>query len=697
MDENNKKNQFLDKKPAKTNAIQSNFQTPQLRSLMKVKMSPALALTPSKFVPTIKSDKNRIGILRRPEGISPPLNSATFIAQTPIIRSANIERFTESNVNLNPSPEKSVHNSSEPKEYDLELKIPETIPLQSSLLHEITNQGLRNEIFNEYQNNDYHEDEIQYENHHLEENVEKTKEIPFWLRPTPVQPYPYNFIVAVRKKLESITNPVYSPLKSQKWPNPMDHQIFHHSPLSRPDTKFESRYRQNLDRRQSESDKSMTENVKSSEISPEKIVNQIDSSPEQKEYSMDFSSVVESRHDQSNVLLKPKRKSIRGSQDTLSISSGILSHSSPEKKMRPRRRKLKSIKNDEERPPSPLTTDNVDGLQITSRNSVSSHNERISNASSAVSRQSLRSTVTSHINFGRGRDYSIGSLQSLSKLSDQQSVHEMLDDFKANLSVAIEANERLHDILSNPSTSLTQYSDDFEHATEHNESHISERIGGESNTIPSYKSQNTISNSIIQSNGTSTNKNKISTEFENNSMTQINTLEFSTSLKEKSQSTKTKTIEDVLSHELSRSSLNRPNTISNGLEENVQEGSVDKEENIEEVNSHTQKESSTLVEEKIDEYGSSESPTNNDLKSISLSIAKKSLPTSDDTDQATNAIESFSKQIIGEPDVAHESIDNNILTVFNKTTGESKEDMNTSIWSEHNVSYTTLGVVSSSF
>lgn len=701
--------------------------TPRFGSHLKV--SPTLALTPSKFVPTIKTDKSRIGILRRPEGVSPTLDSGTFIAQTPDVGSVNVEHHQESNIDLYASPEKSIHNTSreERMQHNYELKVPETGPLKSSLLHEFSS--------GQFHKQSHDDNKV----HSTEDAPEKPKEIPFWLRPTPVQPYPYNFIMAVRKKLESITNPVFSPKQRKEQPT-------YRSSVARPDSHFVSHFRRNLEKRRSESDKSMSENVKSSDVSPVKSVNPNESSLEQQEYSMDFSSAVESQHDnsqsqedqsesknnRSEMISKSKRKSVQASQDTLSISSGILSHSSPKKKMRTstsgvaeksalvnRRSTLKSVQRDEERPPSPLTTDNVDALHITSR---SHEGERMSSARSVSSRQSVTSSITSLINFGRGRDFEARSQPSFNKLSKQQDIKVLLHDFKASLTTAIKTNELLHELISNPPSSRSKYSDDFERTSENRQSHISEHISesrenrenGSSDLVPSYKSQYTAD--VPQSNGQSI-ESKIGTENQTvpNSTTEIHSIELSRTHKERSQSyqsnlsTSTKMVDDCstkVSNEINttlNSSSKQGDTFSNQVddisareERNISiendETVEDKEKDGNDDSSRTLKRSSTLIEEKIDEYQSSESPTNNDLKSVSLSIAKKSAPTSDDTDQPSHATKSFNKQIIGEPEVANESIGSDIFAIFNKT-AFSKDELNTSLWSEHNVSYSTLGMV----
>lgn len=679
----------------RSNDQQNDLQTPQLHLPTNSKWISSNALTPSKFLPSIKSDKNRIGILRRPEGISPTFDcdSNKYLGDTPTISSAIINQ-SESNVDLNILPNKSVQTKENPNEMiacDFELKVPETIPLKSTLLNESTNNDVQNlpqstRSFKRSRNEDENEN-----------RVSKPKEIPFWLRPTPVQPYPYNFIMAVRKKLESITHPVFSTKQPHRLTS-VEPEPFH-SPVSRPSPRFLSQYRRNLDRKPSESDKSMSENIKSSDVSPEKVTDDIDNSMEQEEYSMDFSSATQhSKHSQNGVLSMSKRKSVGVSQDTLSISSGILSHSSPEKRMKATTSDATNAQNgDDERQPSPLTTDNIDGLHITSHTllqteresngTANRHSMQSSQPSKQLSsiqstRQTIQSAVGSHINFGRGKDYS-NKQPTFNKLNKQTKAEEMFKDFTSSLSQVIEVNQRLHNLLSNPPPSFRQkYSDDFENESPNEQSAITEQIdkNRESTTVASSKTQHT-STAAPTNSQISKSKNDISSEFD-----EVNPTNGSTATKVADEYSNS--VSNKITHDSSKRSQIQ-SSYSIDLEE-----SPDREtQSVAEHSSRTPKRSSTLIDEKIDEYQSSETQTNNDLKSISLSIAKKSISTSDDTDHPSNAIESFNKQINGEPDVANESIGSGIFTVFNETTN-LKGDINTSIWSEHNISYSTLGMVS---
>lgn len=653
----------------------------------------SLALTPSKFVPSIKSQKNRIGILRRTGGASPSSESV----RTPTVPRIRKIACSKSSTDVGPSPARQIHNKSQTSfqyqsnQNSLELKVPDTVPLTSSIMIEQAASFMG-------QNDQDLEQTMQNLNC---KNVAPKKEIPFWLRPSPVQPYPYNFIMAVRKKLESITHPVF--FTGQQQP-PNLHPASYQSPVARPQAKFGSHFRRNFDRMTSESE---PENIESNEAISVKVSNGAQHSAELAEYTMDFSSVtMQSKQNESEGKPKSQHKSVRASQDTLSISSGILS--SPEKRTKtsPSNGVIAQNDDDEQRQPSPLTTDNVDGLHITSNSlshleqisgeigtnttsqSVKSHRPSIQ--SNQPSERSMRSSIqnssiSSHINFHRGKDYDSTPQTNGQTLNRKQHVEDLLKDFTTSLSQAIEVNHRLHSILSNPPASQ-KYSDDFENlATDNAQSAvISEHISGSRNStsVPSYKTsalqsesqQNTDtrnatnerSNIDISSNDKTTTGNKISEDLSGIISTE----------------------RDILSS--TRNGSKRTYSTSfNGFPQNESRTEIEMSTHVD-----ADKGSTTVIEEKLND--SSESPTNNDLKSITLSIAKKSAATSDDTDQPSNAIESFKKQITGEPDVANKSIGSDIFRIFNKTS-KSDDDGNASLWSEHNISYSTLGVVSLNF
>lgn len=614
-------------------------------------------VTPSKFLPTIDSNKKRIGILRRPEGYTPSLDSTQLLLQRPVIELNSYEQpspLENPNIVLNiergesrgavDSDNLAFHEQNN----ELQLKAPESVPLKSSFLKENETQtsiGL-------------------YPNENKQEKMHQT-DIPYWLRPSPVQLYPYNFIMAVRKKLEAITNPVLI-TKSQPQDENIQRisdQFSHESPIARPNTIFSSKYHRNLDR-QSESDKSMTEteNPKSSsteiqsdnvsnDANPVKASNLLVHSSEPEEYSMNFTSATNPSK-QTDIQTKSRRKHMKGSQDTLSISSGILSHSSPEKKINDHKDSSNDKNKEEMRQPSPLTTDHVDGLQITSRNDVSHEKTAISNGHS----QSI-ATATSFINFNRGKDFSSVDQFNFKDLNEAENVQKLLHDFNESLSQVIKVNKHLRKVLSNPPSSRysdsrqqsAKYSDDFESK----QSSI-ERINTlASSSVPSYKSLTKTDTNHRNSNGNT--------------------------------STIIKTIEELSNHISTEISIKS----STG---NYEENTVTNEF---EVSAQRDKDSSTQINEEIPEAETSESPTNNDLKSVTLSIAKRSITTDDDDDtkqrSSSSVNESIHKHISGDPETLNQSIGSDIFAIFNQTGMlHAGKDLS---WSEHNISYSSLGMV----
>lgn len=275
----------------------------------------------------------------------------------------------------------------------------------------------------------------------LREPGDKGTAEPYWLRPTSAQMYPYNFIMALRKKLEQVSYPPM-PSAENRIPSPIPaHQTARSPPAhSSPNEASQS-----------------------------------------EDYSTNFSSAtLQTQHTQTSApVLASEQDGKNGgdasdTQDTLSISSGILSHSSPEKQPKPARAQAA---------PSPLSTDLLDGLQIASKNS-----SRISRSASDEAPTS-REQISSFINFSRGNAYekleplAVNVGTDRSRRPESFDVQEMLNEFNENLSQAIEVNQRLHSILSNPATQRTNsepvslssrhYSDDFENG-EASKSHISQ-------------------------------------------------------------------------------------------------------------------------------------------------------------------------------------------------------------------------------
>lgn len=285
---------------------------------------------------------------------------------------------------------------------------------------------------------------------------ESKQHVPFWLKPTSAQTYPYNFIMAVRKKLESVTQPVLvDPLP------PSD------TPLARPKNSrnvHSSNFRQNLEKpdalnvthtsskvfldmidsipvmKKSINEEPVDKLMEKTEI-PIYEANPPPSKPASasEEFSTNFSSMslhVTDRNTMSELSSirseQPYHSPSKISQhidvvsdaDDTTISSAILSQNSPEKRYKPQNFIA-----------APLSTEAIKDLKICSSNS---------NLSSQRTKETPRLHQSSFVNTQRGDS----DINHLSNELDQRSMVEMFETFSKNLSQVISVNERLHSALS---------------------------------------------------------------------------------------------------------------------------------------------------------------------------------------------------------------------------------------------------------
>lgn len=621
--------------------------------------SSQIPVTPSKLVPKIKTNKNRIGILRRPAAVSPTFDSMgknqSALVQTP---------------SSSKKPNQFPRTTSPQAVIDIAINSPESL--------ELTNISLKvPEIVNP--NEKLNCSLSQSKQLHLDENKEyhnvagtnaiddKNDSIPYWLRPTPVQPYPYNFILAVRKKLESITNPVlrakgtkttttqkslppiaetFSDLLSKvpSWPNKQQkqHQKTIESITNNNNNNSSAVFIQ----------RSVVEPVSSAPINSINVSNQIKSPLKVQLYSMNNNSNVSNNNVSRHIELKSNQMEMindNGSQDTLSISSGILtSYSSPEKNVL----KLNVDKmQEQQRPITPLATDAIDCMTIVKRNA---------NQSNASERESTQNQfhISSHINFERGNSFDersqltfndLNSADTTTASNDSRTgtqgqtndVHKLLKDFNESLSQVIKVNEYLHGILSNIPTSRKD-------------------------ETPTTTKEST----------------KYSNDFEEATTTERNSIEEDIEIDKQSYKRDSERVEQVGNIGYSNSNNETNSNIRPLFDETTNKSSIRTE-----VDNSTGNGSDVADVENVSK---SDSPTNNDLKSISLSIAKKSIATEDET----NATESYRKHIVGEPEMSNQSIGSDIFIMFNKTSMGLKDELNSSTWSMQSLSYSSLGVVS---
>lgn len=606
------------------------------------------------------SDRKRIGILRRVEdnqnrenvasAISVPPNSnnqkSIGIAADAVHKQLSAERHS-------PRPSQQGQSTTSVAQ-ELDLKAPASMKLKSTLLPP-------NELkpLNQKENGTGAIDQ----NH-----------MSFWLRPTPVQPYPYNFIMAVRKKLEAITHPAVNRGKASK----ADAKNMK-TPSGRPSQTYETRYKTNL-----ALSKNIEENVyagafwshiheqnnrKGSSFYPSAMTDDINSNF--------FSSFEAQRSNVSmqidNKLLTPARMAATnpttvttnesdGSQNTLSISSGILSHSSPEKK-KPFARNRVDTQMESQFLLSPLSTDAVDGMHITLKNAETLPDKH----------QQHRKHIDSHIKFARGVDIQVNHQQ------DQPlDIQKMLNDFNESLSQVIQVNKKLHSALSIPSTqplntaSSMSYSDDFDDENKETEKKSHEQTNDITYTsqFTEYRSDKTRSatqktaQSAIQT---------VSEQIINNSSVT-------------NRSSNDSTLQNTQMSKSNNATLQKSSVGSTNQEQLT--GSI-----------ATQKNDYNLENRKSD-------GTNDDnltsIQSATDTVAEE-VPTATDNSDASNSskdqihermIKSYEQRFSSDGEVLNTSIGSDMLAVFNRTSMEiSNEHHNSTTWSEGNISYSSLGMV----
>lgn len=285
---------------------------------------------------------------------------------------------------------------------------------------------------------------------------ENKHSIPYWLKPTSTQTYPYNFIMAVRKKLESVTQPVLVD-PPPKFPSD--------TPLSRPKNArnfHPSNFRQNLNKVGEtsvahETSKvliDMIDSIPAIKAVNEKTNGKLDdklNGTADKEIYAPLSKPVSGSEDLTNFSsislhitdrnTMSELSSIRSEQpnhtidvsktsqhvdapsdgDDTTVSSAILSQHSPEK--RSKSQSFVAV---------PLSTEGIKDLKLCPSNSHSS---------------TPRANQSFHpfVNTQRG-DCSFN--ETTNNNVEPRSMMEMFETFSKNLSQVISVNERLHSALS---------------------------------------------------------------------------------------------------------------------------------------------------------------------------------------------------------------------------------------------------------
>lgn len=290
------------------------------------------------------------------------------------------------------------------------------------------------------------------------DNNHDDNDVPFWLRPSPMQVYPYNFIMAVRKKLDLIANPTLSSgdCRRRRTMQPAT------------DDQTGSAFNKKHGRNSNVNGIAPFVDVKPQDSRPAvqlDIVSDSDDLTNMSSISLQLPLTNPiSLQRSAMVFAKPRSPKAPAtttavdpitdsdSQATLSMSSAILSQSSPEK-----RQPLKNIE--------PLSTDAIADMRLR----VSSHpfvNHRRGSAAQQRTASSSRGKdghsrrqwgedtaqqikIPSTVNSGKQSSSSNAATSSHQNL-DRYNIMEMLDSFNRSLSHAISVNQKLHETLSRP-------------------------------------------------------------------------------------------------------------------------------------------------------------------------------------------------------------------------------------------------------
>lgn len=309
----------------------------------------------------------------------------------------------------------------------------------------------------------------------------RRKSIPYWLKPTPVHPYPYNFIMAVRKKLESITHAAAK--------RPLENAPTLHSketPVRPKHFRPKNTFRQNLANTKVNPQLRSQEMLASLDAIPRlqmpteqpfsnKTAAQCSTENQWKNISQstsdlntnlssitlhisgsnttsDFSSLLSDgkrnlKEPAKCEIVKPAEDTDE-SQGTMSVSSAIFSQSSPEK------RKTFPVE------PVPLSTANIDHLQVSMKhNPVSSMPfVTLERGTNETDRKDPRKMWQHQTEPDKNR---ASSRQNADELN-QTNILQMLETFNKSLSQVISVNKQLHTALSNqappPPQALTSQS-----------------------------------------------------------------------------------------------------------------------------------------------------------------------------------------------------------------------------------------------
>lgn len=249
--------------------------------------------------------------------------------------------------------------------------------------------------------------------------------VPYWLKPSPLQVYPYNFIMAVRKKLEMIAHPVVLPVAPTRKQREVGTSV----------NKGELRERsKHFQKKSNLATNLQKEHAKECHTEPS-------SSMSEKTPLSNLKSLSDALTNLSSVSLHVPELSASkqsavvaaaaaDSDGTSSISSAIFSQSSPEKKK-----------------PAPLSTANVQKLSLNTAHGTLNRHPFVNMRRGAEVHQTPNA-VTSPFK----------SVAHSSTTADATELVDMLNSFNQSLSHAIAVNHQLNNVLLNAPQSSGQTS-----------------------------------------------------------------------------------------------------------------------------------------------------------------------------------------------------------------------------------------------
>uniref|UniRef100_A0A0K8W962 Uncharacterized protein n=1 Tax=Bactrocera latifrons TaxID=174628 RepID=A0A0K8W962_BACLA len=412
--------------------------------------------------------EKRIGLLRKPE-----IKDHSFSA----IREYNFDKENIALEMLNPKFVQSVPlvpktTSNDQENAKNREEIREEVTYRKptcGLLHYLHEDELKNPDLSKVYNVDSIRKSCDGSNSKCEGNTNNitVNNLPYWLKPSAVQIYPYNFIMAVRRKLEALadvrqsTNQIH--IKSQKTANS---QIADKTSLSRFDSLNQS-LKQKTDAAESKYSEGSLKTIK---IDTERIYtncknSDIHPTQSQSEINSNLSSISVQLLQSSNNELRTSSNKTNSipltyakskdfaltSEDDTTISSSIFN--SPERIIRQRNDTCKSNSEERHRAISPLSLERVENLTI-------------------MSSKKLKTAIAAkHVNPIRGdartskKEQNMFHNQSTSREID---FNQLLKDFNRSLSQVIEVNDRLkttinksHEICGTTENNNIREADDY--------------------------------------------------------------------------------------------------------------------------------------------------------------------------------------------------------------------------------------------